>query len=219
MMTATNLKPTLATVNGKAAGTKGAKADVKDFGTHSAPVVSDALATRVTAAQRTYGNFAKSTKEWLPKLRTVGGALNELRELYKSDKEFGEFLAENYEKLASMPRQLRAELMTIDREWDLIESLREKGEITSYSTGVIVKQLRAFKKAQEEDKAAPKPAAGKSDAPTSTMAEEREAAEKTSPAKLSEVSEADYAQIIVDTAIKAGMDLGELMAQLKKLTK
>lgn len=199
----------------------GTKAEVRDFGaTQAVIVVSDELAERMAGAVAEYEKLGKKLKGMLPTWRKIGDVLVEYRTLFgDNDRAFGKAIATT--PLAAISRQDRADLMILANRWDDIAAYRKDGKITSFSVGVIVKQLRDADKPEAEVKPE-RTAAGKSDAPSMSMDEERDelaAEEQAKSAKLADLSEADYAQMVADTAIKAGMDLGELIKSLQKIAK
>lgn len=195
---------------------------VVDFGTVEVVVPSE-LTEKMNSAKLTYNRYKKATKEWLPKLRTVGSALNELRSLHKADRSFGEALKKTPLKVVSS--QDRSELMWLDSHFDEIENLRNDGVITSYSIGVMLKQYRAFKKSTAAD-SKPKGLTAKSttskakSAPTSSMSEQRDgmASEKPQTTAKAVTAEA-LAKMVVDQLTKNGISFADFENELDKLMK
>jgi hypothetical protein len=206
----------------KSAAAKKQPVKVVEFGTVEVTVPTE-LNGKMETAKLTYNRYKKATKEWLPKLRTVGSALNELRSLYKSDREFGQEIAKTPLKVVS--RQDRAELQWLDSHWEEIENLRNDGVITSYSIGVMLKQYRAFKKSTAED-TKPKGLTAKSttskakSAPTSSMSEQRDGMASEKPQTTAKaVTAKALAQMVVDQLTKNGISVADFENELDKLMK
>lgn len=204
----------LAQVHGKGA----VKAQVKDFGKVEVKVPTELQADMKWAATRYKGIQKTLASQWNDLVK-IGDVILAYRNLYESDKVFGKAIKAS--PLKAISQQDRNDYMWLASNAERIAKEREAGTITSWSVGVVRKQLRELDKSNAEDskpKGKTATAKGKG-APTATVAEQRDGMKQPEAKQMREISEADYAKLIVETATKADMDLGELIAQLQKLAK
>lgn len=217
MITATNiatkLNNTVVSMGKTAKAPKGAQ--VKDFTKAEVVVVPTELEGKMAWAGKRYKAIMATRAKQYTDLVEIGHVVLAYRNLHKSDKEFGRAIKATSLKVIS--QQDRNELMWLASNVDAIAKAREAGTVTSWSVGVIRKQMRELDKANKADKT-PKGVTAKStgskakSAPTASMAEQRDGMAHES---VKQMTAKDYATIVASQILESGMDQDEFLKELK----
>ena len=132
----------------KSASRKLSSVDTSAFTKADLTAETEGLNDRLESSAKIYKRIKLTQKKHLSELRSVGTVLNEYRSLYKSDKDFGQAIAKTPLKVVT--RQDRNDLMWLDTNWDSLQELITKGDLSSRNPSGLRKQYTAWKKAQSK---------------------------------------------------------------------
>lgn len=124
------------------------KVNAKDITKIEPTVQATELDQRMESSAKIYIRIKSAQKKHLSELRSVGSTLNEYRSLHSSDKAFGQAIAKTPLKVVS--RQDRTDLMWLDSNWDSLQELITKGDLTSRNPAGLRQQLAKLNKVKSQ---------------------------------------------------------------------
>jgi len=137
----------LAKSSRKASG-KLTTASASDIAKGNQTAKTEGLEQRMESSAKTYQSIKKTQKGHLVKLKDIGLVLKEYRANFKSDKLFGQAIAETPLKVVS--RQDRNDLMWLADNWDQLQELIENGDLSSRNPSGLRKQFKALSQSKTE---------------------------------------------------------------------
>lgn len=195
----------------------------KEFGKAKVITVSDELASKMHWAGTRYKSIVANRAKQLVELKDIGQVILDYRQACPSDKEFGRQIKATALKVIS--QQDRNDLMWLASNWDKIEDLKSKGDLSSNSVGVLRKQLRELESNKVADKT-PKGVTAKSTSsksktsPTATVAEQRDGmAKQTESVAPSKMTAEALAKMVVDQLTKNGISVADFENAFEKALK
>lgn len=163
---------------------------------------TEGLNDRMESSAKTYKRIKSAQKKHLSELRSVGTVLNEYRSMFKSDKLFGQAVAKTPLKVVS--RQDRTDLMWLDTNWDSLQELITKGDLTSRSPSGLRQQLAKLRKTESTE--TPQSETESTDEPSSLDESTTQESSADTPKESPEITETSVASDLVKL-LKANPDL------------
>lgn len=165
---------------------------------------TEGLNDRMESSAKTYKRIKSAQKKHLSELRSVGTVLNEYRSMFKSDKLFGQAVAKTPLKVVS--RQDRTDLMWLDTNWDSLQELITKGDLTSRSPSGLRQQLAKLRKTESTE--TPQSETESTDEPSSQQQQDESTTQESAdtPKESPEITETSVASDLVKL-LKANPDL------------